>query len=91
MSVDIAVRLTAVFFPRDTFSTTTLPGSAGTGEPKDKIPGQTGSPEPNFLVEKMVSIALRDQLIKSIISQFEEQCRESLSIDQTILESKQGK
>jgi len=40
---------------------------------------------------KMVSIELRDQLIKSIISQFEEQCRESLSIDQTILESKQGK
>ncbi len=53
--------------------------------------GQSGSPEPKLLVEKMVSIALRDQLIKSIISQFEEQCRESLSIDQTILESKQGK
>ncbi len=30
-------RLTAVFFPRDKFPTTTLPGSAGTGEPKDKI------------------------------------------------------
>ncbi len=29
--------------------------------------GQTGSPEPRLLVEKMVSIALRDQLIKSII------------------------
>ncbi len=29
--------LTAVFFPRDKFPTTTLPGSAGTGEPKDKI------------------------------------------------------
>ncbi len=28
---------------------------------------------------QMVSIALRDQLIKSIISQFEEQCRESLN------------
>ncbi len=30
----------------------------------------------------MVSIALRDQLIKSIIFQFGEQCRESLSIDE---------
>ncbi len=30
-----------------------------------------------------MSIALRDQLIKSIIFQFEEQCRESLSIDET--------
>ncbi len=28
-----------------------------------------------------MSIALRDQLIKSIIFQFGEQCRESLSID----------
>ncbi len=60
--------------------------------PAANVPsGQTGSPEPKLLVEKMVSIALRDQLIKSIISQFEEQCRESLSIAQTILESKQGK
>ncbi len=30
-----------------------------------------------------MSIALRDQLIKSIIIQFGEQCRESLSIDET--------
>ncbi len=44
--------------------------------------GQSGSPEPKLLVEKMVSIALRDQLIKSIIFQFGEQCRESLSIDE---------
>ncbi len=30
-----------------------------------------------------MSIALRDQLIKSIIFEFGEQCRESLSIDET--------
>ncbi len=30
-------RPAAVFFPRDKFPTTTLPGSAGMGEPKDKI------------------------------------------------------
>ncbi len=38
----------------------------------------------------MVSIALRDQLIKSIIIYFGEPCRESLSIDETRV-SKQGK
>ncbi len=30
-----------------------------------------------------MSISLRDQLIKSMIFQFGEQCRESLSIDET--------
>ncbi len=45
---------------------------------RDVPSGQTGSPEPRLLLEKMVSIALRDQLIKSIIFQFGEPCRESL-------------
>uniref|UniRef100_A0A3Q4M2S5 F2R like thrombin or trypsin receptor 3 n=1 Tax=Neolamprologus brichardi TaxID=32507 RepID=A0A3Q4M2S5_NEOBR len=36
--------------------------------PAGKVPaGHSGSPEPRLLVEKMVSIAFRDQLIKSII------------------------
>ncbi len=46
-----------------------------------------------LLVEKMVSIALRDQLIKSMIFQFlgfEEQCRESLKYYDTRQESRQG-
>ncbi len=39
----------------------------------------------------MVSIALRDQLIKSIIFQFGEPCRESLSIDETRQREQAGK
>ncbi len=38
-----------------------------------------------------MSIALRDQLIKSIIFQFGEPCRESLSIDETKTREQAGK
>ncbi len=38
-----------------------------------------------------MSIALRDQLIKSIIFQFGEPCRESLSIDDTRQASRENK
>ncbi len=68
-----------------------LRSGVGTGGPprspqqqrKSTAQTPTGRPvHPVLLVEKMVSIALRDQLIKSMIFQFwgfEEQCRESLS------------